>query len=121
MVEIILMSNLAAWSSVPPEPEGGVRCLTQEQKLAHLAHWRPILAVRKKVVAAFRPQEGEVDVFIHPWTGERLSYPGCLSTTILTEEETDLLDEDDEDPILELVQEGWRAALATFAEAIISS
>jgi hypothetical protein len=116
MVEIILTSNLAAWSCVPPEPEGGVRSLTQEQKLAHLAHWKPILDVRKKIVAAFRPREGETDVFIHPFTGERLSYPNCLTEQVLTPDEIELLDE--EDPFLGLVSDGWTSALAQMGELI---
>lgn len=114
MLETALMANLAAWANIPPEPEGGIRSLSQEEKLEHLKHWQPILGVRKKIVAAFRPREGETDVFIHLWEGDRLSYPGCKIEQLLSEEEIDLLDEDD--PMLELIEGGWISALIILAE-----
>ena len=121
MIDIVLMSNLAAWANVPPEPEGGLRNLTQEQKLAHLEKWKPILDVRQKLVAAFRPKEGEEDVFIHPWTGERLAYPSCNTEQLLTPEEIDLLDTDEDDPVLELFSEGWHAAISTMAKSMMAT
>lgn len=109
MIDIVLMSNLAAWANIPPEPPGGVRSLSLPEKLAHLERWQPILDVRQKLVPAFRPRDGETDVFIHAFTGDRLAYPSCIAEQLLTPEEIDLLDEDD--PILDLLAEGWNAAI----------
>lgn len=118
MIDIVMMSSLAMWANVPPEPEGGIRKLTQEQKLAHLEQWKPILDVRQKLVAAFRPKEEETDVFIYAFTGERLSYPSCVIEQILTDEEIKILEDFEDDPVLELMTEGWSTASAMILESI---
>lgn len=109
MIDVVLVSNLAAWANIPPEPPGGVRSLSRAEKLAHLEQWQPILDVRQKLVSAFRPRDGETDVFVHAFTGDRLAYPGCSVEQLLTPEEIDLLNEDD--PVLDLLAEGWNAAI----------
>ena len=110
------MGSLAVWANVPPEPEGGIRKLTQEQKIAHLEQWKPILDVRQKLVAAFRRKEGETDVFIHAFTGERIAYPGCKIKQILTDEEIAILEDFEDDPVLKLMAEGWNTTVATLLE-----
>ena len=109
------MSSLAGWANVPPPPD---REWSQAEKIAHLQRWQPALAIRQKLVANFRPKGGETDVFIYATSGERLAYPSCNVETLLTAEECDLLASttDEEDPILELLNEGWRAALNWVAE-----
>lgn len=112
MLNFLAVNWLAVWANVPPEPEGGIRRLTQEQKIAHLEHWKPILDVRQKLVAAFRPREGETDVFLFAFTGERLSYPDCKTERILTDEEIKILEGFEDDPILEILGDGWNCAIA---------
>lgn len=119
MLDLLLMSNLATWANIPPQPDGGIRSLSQAEKIAHLEKWRPVLKARQKLVAAFRPREGEIDVFIQAWTGERLAYPSCNTEQLLTPEEIEIFNQDDpDDPILELMSEGWNAAREVFRVAV---
>ncbi|HEY9653636.1 MAG TPA: hypothetical protein V6C95_23445 [Coleofasciculaceae cyanobacterium] len=111
MHDIVLITHLAMWANVPPLPKKG---WTKEQKLAHLERWRPELEVRQKLVQNFRPREGETDVFLYWYSGDRLSYPNCLTEKILTEEEIERLNEND--PVLELFEEGWIYSLRVTEE-----
>lgn len=117
MHDILVMSNLAMWANVPPEPEGGIRSLTQEQKLAHLEQWKPILDARQKLVAAFRPKEGETDVFLYASTGERLSYPDCKTERVLTDAEIEVLEDFEDDPVLSILEDGWNAAISRVSKS----
>ena len=108
MQDIVLMASLAGWANFLPPPERG---WNQGQKLQHLERWKPVLVVRQKLVSNFRPREGEIDVFLHWVTGERLAFPSCDIEKILTDEEIELLDEDD--PVLEVLENGWLLALNT--------
>lgn len=107
MYDIALMASLAGWANVPPPPD---REWSQAEKIAHLQRWQPALAIRQKLVANFRPKGDETDVFIFASSGERLAYPACNTDTLLTAVT------DEEAPIIELLSDGWLAALNRIAE-----
>jgi hypothetical protein len=105
----MLNIQLAFWVNNPAKLIAESQGKSQEEKLAKLEEWRKLVAVKQKLLDAFQPRTGETDVFIHVYIGERLSYPNCLIEQVLTEEELELLDEDD--PVLEVFTDGYISAL----------
>ena len=107
--EQMLNIQLAFWVNNPAQLSELNRGKSHAEKLANLDEWRKVVAVKQKIVDAFKPRTGETDVFIHVYTGERLSYPDCLTEQLLTPEEIELLDE--EDSVLDVFTDGYITAL----------
>ncbi|MBE8965927.1 hypothetical protein IQ277_06610 [Nostocales cyanobacterium LEGE 12452] len=112
--EQMLNVQLAFWINDPTQLTLKNRGKSRDEKLANLEEWKKLVAVKQKIVDAFKPRPGETDVFVHVFTGERLSYPDCLIETVLTEAEIELLDEEDE--ALEIFSDGYFEAARLVAQ-----
>jgi hypothetical protein len=105
----MLNVQLAFWVNNPAKLIEQNQGKSKAEKLANLEEWQKVVAVKQKLLDAFQLRPGETDVFIHVYLGERLSYPDCLMEQILTDDELELLDEDD--PVLEVFTDGYISAL----------
>lgn len=110
--EQMLTIKLSFWINDPTKLTNKNIGKSKEEKLALLEEYKKVVAVKQKIVDAFKPRTGETNVFVVAFLGERLAYPDCSIEKILTDAEIELLDiDDEEDPVLEVLSEGYCAAL----------
>jgi hypothetical protein len=115
--EQILNAQLSFWINDPSKLINKSRGKSKDEKLALREKYRNVVAIKRKIVEAFKPRPGETDVFVDAFLGERLAYPSCSTEQILTPTEIELLDleGEEEDPVLEVLSEGYYAALELIA------
>lgn len=105
---------LSFWINDPSKLISKSSGKSKKKKLALKEEYKQIVAVKRKLVEAFKLRRGETDVFVVAILGERLSYPSCLTEQILTPTEIEILEiDDEEDPVLEMFSEGYYTALET--------
>lgn len=105
---------LSFWINDPSKLISKSSGKSKKEKLALKEEYKQIVAVKRKLVEAFKLRRGETDVFVVAILGKRFSYPNCLTEQILTLTEIEILEiDDEEDSVLEMFSEGYYTALET--------
>lgn len=112
--EIALRLCLVDWTNdIQGERE---RCANRTDKLTALVlNWKYISEAKTKLAYHFQLRPGEINCFVTP-DGWRISAPQWVKEEILTQKEAELLSPND--PVLELMGNGYLFALEKFKEQV---